>query len=143
MLDIKCNYDGGDCCRHIYIGDGNCHNFNNFASCGYFDGGDCIYENILLNWPNCPLHETFMANKRIRNGYDPYREDPSRRKPVKRLKLLSERSVNAWLAERDEEDAAAAAGDDNVGGTNATIPIAESSNGPLQHNDHHHSHVID
>merc|ERR1719412_3541548 len=48
---ILCNFDGGDCCRHIYIGDGNCHNFNNFASCGNFDGGDCNDQN---QWPNCP-----------------------------------------------------------------------------------------
>ena len=39
--DIKCNYDGGDCCTQSQIGNGNCNNYNNFASCGNFDGGDC------------------------------------------------------------------------------------------------------
>ena len=36
-----CNYDGGDCCDQSEIGDGYCNNYNNFASCGNFDGGDC------------------------------------------------------------------------------------------------------
>merc|ERR1719510_2093504 len=38
-LDIKCNYDGGDCCVQAFIGKYGCQNYNNFASCGNFDGG--------------------------------------------------------------------------------------------------------
>ena len=49
--NIKCNYDDGDCCAQIFIADGSCDKQNNFASCGYFDGGDCNDEN---QWPNCP-----------------------------------------------------------------------------------------
>ena len=34
-------YDGGDCCDQSRIGNGYCTKYNNFASCGNFDGGDC------------------------------------------------------------------------------------------------------
>ena len=40
-FDIKCNYDGGDCCVQEHIGKYGCQDYNNFASCGNFDGGDC------------------------------------------------------------------------------------------------------
>ena len=40
--DIRCNYDGGDCCDQRWISDGYCTNHNNFASCFFFDGGDCL-----------------------------------------------------------------------------------------------------
>ena len=35
----NCAYDNGDCCEQSYIGDGDCDDRNNFASCGNFDGG--------------------------------------------------------------------------------------------------------
>ena len=39
--NVECNYDGGDCCNLLWIGDGICDSINNFRSCGNFDGGDC------------------------------------------------------------------------------------------------------
>ena len=48
--DIKCNFDGGDCCDESEIGNKKCNDHNNFASCGNYDGGDCNDQN---QWPNC------------------------------------------------------------------------------------------
>ena len=37
-----CQFDRGDCCEKMLIGNGICEDENNFASCGNFDGGDCL-----------------------------------------------------------------------------------------------------
>ena len=45
-MDI-CQFDRGDCCEEMLIGNGVCEEENNFASCGNFDGGDCQGKKIL------------------------------------------------------------------------------------------------
>ena len=50
----KCQFDRGDCCEEMLIGNGVCEDENNFALCGNFDGGDCqgkkIYCLLTLNF---------------------------------------------------------------------------------------------
>ena len=46
----ECSFDGGDCCQQNLIGNDICDEFNNFVSCGFFDGWDCpISETNLID----------------------------------------------------------------------------------------------
>ena len=59
--NTECNFDRGDCCTDVLIGNRLCDDINNFQTCSYYDGGDCRSPNI-TEWPKCPHNPAFIGD---------------------------------------------------------------------------------
>ena len=57
----QCQFDGGDCCTDVLIGNGICTDVNNFPTCQNYDGGDCRPPNI-TDWPECPHNPALIGD---------------------------------------------------------------------------------
>ena len=66
-MDI-CQFDKGDCCEEMLIGNGVCEDENNFASCGNFDGGDCQGKKIFIKKCLLTLNFDILFKKLILFG---------------------------------------------------------------------------
>ena len=66
---ISCEFDGGDCCVQSMIGDRVCQGYNNFFSCGNYDGGDCIPPNVKRK-PNCPYNPEYIGDSNCLSHYN-------------------------------------------------------------------------
>ena len=64
-----CDFYSGKCCDEWAIENGVCDAQNNFTTCGYYDGGDCIPPNVTGN-PLCPYNPELIGDSKCLDHYN-------------------------------------------------------------------------